>query len=52
MEAVLIGLVIAGYSIYLVYRQIKNAKAGNYCGSCTGCASAKTCGQLKESKEN
>ncbi len=52
MEAVLIGLAIAGYTVYLIYRQVKNARAGNYCGSCSGCSSAKTCGDFKEPKES
>lgn len=51
MLPIIIGLVIAGYTGYLIYRQVKNAKAGNFCGSCGGCPSARTCGEFKESKD-
>lgn len=52
MLPIIIGLVIAGYVGYLIYRQVKNVKAGNFCGSCSGCPSAINCGEFKESKDN
>lgn len=52
MPAIIIGLLIAGYSGYLIYRQIRNAKEGNFCGTCSGCPSAKACGQFKKDKAN
>ena len=45
MATIVIGLVIAGYTGYLIVRQVRNVKAGNFCGSCSDCASAKSCGQ-------
>lgn len=48
MVELVIGLGIVGYTAYLVYRQVKNFKEGNYCGSCSGCPSAKSCGKLKD----
>lgn len=52
MAKIIIGLLIAGYTGYLIVRQVKNAKAGNFCGSCSGCASAKSCEQSEHDKEN
>lgn len=52
MSAIIIGLAVSGYTGYLVYRQIKNTKEGNFCGNCSGCPSAKSCGQLKTDKVN
>ena len=48
MPGIIIGLVIAGYTGYLIYRQINNVKKGNFCGNCSGCASAKSCGEFKD----
>ncbi len=48
---IIIGVLIAVYVGYLIYRQIKNVKAGNYCGSCSGCPSANECGPGKSSNK-
>ncbi|NLZ45476.1 MAG: FeoB-associated Cys-rich membrane protein [Clostridiales bacterium] len=48
MAGIIIGLIIAAYTGYLIYRQLKNVKAGYYCGNCSGCPSSKSCGQYKE----
>ncbi|NLC45453.1 MAG: FeoB-associated Cys-rich membrane protein [Clostridiales bacterium] len=47
MPTIIIGLVIAGYTGYLIYRQISNVKKGNFCGNCSACPSSKRCGELK-----
>lgn len=47
LTQIIIGLIITGYVIYLIRRQIRNAKAGNYCGSCSGCSNANRCSQKK-----
>ncbi|NLJ90545.1 MAG: FeoB-associated Cys-rich membrane protein [Clostridiales bacterium] len=52
MEGIIIGLLIVAYTIFVIRRQVKNIKAGNYCGSCSSCGSAKTCGQLNKMKES
>lgn len=51
MAAIVIGLAIASYTGYLIYRQVKNARNGQFCGSCSGCPSAKTCGVIKNPSE-
>jgi|LSQX01.2.fsa_nt_gb Fe-S cluster biogenesis protein NfuA len=51
MAIIIIGLLIAGYTGYLIVRQIKNMKAGNFCGGCSGCPSAKRCEQFKDDEE-
>ncbi len=51
MLAIVIGVVIAGYTGYLIYRQVKNLKAKNYCGHCTGCPSAIACSSIKKASE-
>ncbi|MDD2190426.1 MAG: FeoB-associated Cys-rich membrane protein [Eubacteriales bacterium] len=43
MAKIVIGVIIAVYVGYLIYRQVKNIKARNFCGSCCGCPSAKSC---------
>lgn len=48
----LIGVVIAAYVIYLVYRQVKNFKNKNYCATCSGCPSASSCGQFKDDTQS
>ena len=48
MPGIIIGLVIAGYTGYLIYRQINNVKKGNFCGNCSGCPSSKSCGEFKD----
>ena len=48
MAGIIIGLIIAAYTGYLVYRQVKNVKAGNYCGHCSGCPTARSCAQYKD----
>jgi hypothetical protein len=52
MAKIIIGMIIAGYSGYLIFRQIKNMKAGKFCNSCTGCVSANSCGQFEHDKGN
>ncbi|HZK33897.1 MAG TPA: FeoB-associated Cys-rich membrane protein [Bacillota bacterium] len=48
MAPYIIGALIGAYLGYLIYRQVKNIKEKNYCGSCAGCPSAQSCGQIKE----
>jgi hypothetical protein len=52
MAKIIIGMIIAGYSGYLIFRQIKNMKVGKFCNSCSGCVSAKSCGQFEHDKGN
>ncbi|HHX54974.1 MAG TPA: FeoB-associated Cys-rich membrane protein [Clostridiales bacterium] len=47
MAGIIIGLAVAVYTGYLIYRQVKNAREGNFCGNCSGCPSAKNCEQLE-----
>lgn len=49
---IIIGLIIGAYVAYLIVRQVRNAKAGNYCGSCSGCPSAACCASKKRDNDS
>ena len=48
---IIIGTIIALYLGYLIVRQVRNMKAGNYCGSCSGCSSVNRCSIKKAKKD-
>ena len=46
MAELMIGAVIVGYAGFVIYRKVKDLKAGkSCCGGCNGCGDRNKCGR-------
>lgn len=46
MTELIIGAVIIGYSGFVIYKKVKDLKAGkSCCGGCSGCGARDKCGK-------